>query len=320
MFRVNDFIYEVDKKNNGKFFCRCIKRKTEDCSARVVVVKDPAPKVVKLTGTHTHGVEVKEIIRRTAKDHMKRLILSRPDRSYKDIYDEVMASVAREFEPIYDSQMIDAALPSFSGVRSALHPRNCLGVLRCARCGFSAVDQSVLETHVNLKECSKSATQRETPLKLGPNWRQWPKSGLDSNENETTNACESGGPHSCNECTKSFKTLIALQNHRDDDHSGVVFCPACGHPLMSMRLLKLHSLTHAAQDPNEKPLDCVICGKHFDLRSNLILHRRRLIRSQGAFTLYYCHVRRCNERFTQEIDLIAHTKSSHSLESCELKA
>lgn len=39
LFRVNDFMYEVDKRTDSKFFCRCIRKRSDVCLARAIIVK-----------------------------------------------------------------------------------------------------------------------------------------------------------------------------------------------------------------------------------------------------------------------------------------
>ena len=40
LYRVNDFLYEVDngnKKQEGRIYCRCIRKKKDCCLARVII-------------------------------------------------------------------------------------------------------------------------------------------------------------------------------------------------------------------------------------------------------------------------------------------
>ena len=39
LFRVRSYMYEVDKKAEDKFYCRCIRKKSEGCKARANISK-----------------------------------------------------------------------------------------------------------------------------------------------------------------------------------------------------------------------------------------------------------------------------------------
>lgn len=39
LFRVGNYLYEVDKEVEDKFYCRCIRKKSEGCEARVSICK-----------------------------------------------------------------------------------------------------------------------------------------------------------------------------------------------------------------------------------------------------------------------------------------
>jgi len=120
LYRVDEFMYEVEKTREGKLFCRCIRKKKDNCLARAVIIKDPHPIVVKMNREHNHGDERRDRIMRTVRVNMKKTALSRPDKTIREVYNEVLAKTAQDLQPTLDPEELDAALPQFSGVRSAI--------------------------------------------------------------------------------------------------------------------------------------------------------------------------------------------------------
>ena len=39
LFRVEGFMFQVDKRKEDKLYCRCIRKFTDSCSARVIISK-----------------------------------------------------------------------------------------------------------------------------------------------------------------------------------------------------------------------------------------------------------------------------------------
>ncbi|XP_028966906.1 uncharacterized protein LOC114828143 [Galendromus occidentalis] len=121
LYRVNDFLFEVDKKKEQKHYCRCIRKKSDGCSARIIVVKGADAEIIRTSGTLNHEEERRDRIRRAAKTEMKRTLLLRPDKSCKQVYQEVLVRSIANLRQDHAAEEIGAALPNFEEVRSSLH-------------------------------------------------------------------------------------------------------------------------------------------------------------------------------------------------------
>ncbi|XP_022662513.1 zinc finger protein 646-like [Varroa jacobsoni] len=238
----------------------------------------------------------------------------------------------------YDSTAVPDVTPRPEGDLVSL-------TFSCNKCeSFATFVEEELSKHLLACRKKRRISKKTSLAKLGNDVLQSPGSAasnprktsaevLDDNANETVvpvgpegdvadPASSIIGPHRCDECPRTFQTLGSLVHHRNQDHSGTVWCQICLQPLLSQRLLDYHLATHVPQQQtqNADPLQCIICHGRFDTEGRVRVHRRRLLRIQGTNTLYYCHVRDCHKRFTHERDLMGHIVHDHpNLDKCEFK-
>ena len=83
-------------------------------------VKDDQPVVLKVSGSHSHAEDTEDRIKRTARLKMKKMTLDRPDKSCKEVYEDVLAASIAELRDKHSAEEIGAAIPNYNGIRSSL--------------------------------------------------------------------------------------------------------------------------------------------------------------------------------------------------------
>ena len=82
--------------------------------------KDGEATLLRRTGSHSHAEETEDRIRRATRSEMKNMTRCRPDKSCKDVYDEVLASSFGKFRGNRDIEEIAGVLPTYNSVHSSL--------------------------------------------------------------------------------------------------------------------------------------------------------------------------------------------------------
>ncbi|KXJ78009.1 hypothetical protein RP20_CCG005864 [Aedes albopictus] len=106
----------------------------------------------------------------------------------------------------------------------------------------------------------------------------------------------------CDICHKSYSSYVNLYHHKRTHLAPKNFCPICGKPFLKRVLMKRHILTHEIKpkqkpaprrkldDENaDKPFECDICQKTFQLKSTLHNHKRK-VHAPLAFACRICDI------------------------------
>ncbi|XP_018495402.1 uncharacterized protein LOC108864374 [Galendromus occidentalis] len=107
MFIVNDYLLEVDKKADSKFYCRCIRQRQGTGSRCMQAEWQSQP-------------EYRDLITRDACSETKRAVLAQPEKSLREAYSGVLAVSVNTLRDAHDDEEIGAAIPGFNSVRSIL--------------------------------------------------------------------------------------------------------------------------------------------------------------------------------------------------------
>ncbi|XP_065083752.1 zinc finger protein 260-like [Ochlerotatus camptorhynchus] len=149
----------------------------------------------------------------------------------------------------------------------------------------------------------------------------------------------------CVRCPKQFSTLEELKAHaiRHKDPMEVNSCDVCSWTFTSVHKLNLHLKSHEPTLPEDEPVRCETCLKHFKRAEQLELHRQRVHgdvkpkklpreiiidpetagkQLEGPFRKpYRCEV--CSREFNQAYNLKVHLKTHmlgeklHSCDKCQ---
>ncbi|XP_029713857.2 zinc finger protein 691-like isoform X2 [Aedes albopictus] len=115
-------------------------------------------------------------------------------------------------------------------------------------------------------------------------------------------ATDSDPQWECDICHKSYSSYVNLYHHKRTHLAPKYFCPICGKPFLKRVLMKRHIHTHEIKpkqkpaprrkldDENaDKPFECDICQKTFQLKSTLHNHKRK-VHAPLAFACRICDI------------------------------
>ena len=120
-------------------------------------------------------------------------------------------------------------------------------------------------------------------------------------------------PHKCKYCNKTFISDCGFQRHISI-HEGTLqkyMCDICGLVLCNPHTFEAHMNRHN----NLRPYECEKCGRAYENRDHLALHRKCSRSCDGDNKeLYMCHL--CGKGFTYKRHYKRHTLYSHKEASC----
>ena len=149
----------------------------------------------------------------------------------------------------------------------------------CTICGVSFLKRSHFKRHTKAKDpCSNR------------------EESFDTNKEHDQHVQNRHKIFSCDMCSKSFPSLLALENHKETHNKQFVRCPTCKKRFSNKSELLQHKETHIS-------MPCPKCGKRFSQKGN----REKHIEQCHTGKRFPCDI--CNKTFVRKDVLLDHMKS-----------